>query len=240
MQSVNQDGIFEKLSSLLQEKHQLALLEAGCGAFSHLKFCSMGLKPFVKTVGIDISREQLDQNADLQEKILGDIQTYALGEEAFDVVACWYVLEHLERPEAALHSMFRTLKPGGLLVLTFPNLMSIKGMVTKLTPFWFHRLMYRFMKYEARPFPTYLRLAILPRRLIQLSKVNGFSVVHWRLVEDELTKRVRNRFWLVRMVFSVANGAARLLSLGRCKELHGDNCELILRKESSTVLPRVR
>lgn len=218
-------GLSEKVNELLEGKSHIKLLEAGCGSFSHIN-----VKPFVKSVGIDISQDQLDRNTDLHEKILGDIQTYPLPEDEFDVVVCWYVLEHLPKPKDALRSMFKTVKPGGLLILTFPNILSLKGIVTKCTPHWFHKLTYRIMKFEMRPFQTYCRWAILPKRIMQLGAANGFSVAHWRMMEDEVTQRVRERFWIMRALFATANTATRVLSFGKCKSLHFDNCELILRK----------
>src|ERR1700722_3911030 len=75
---------------------KLRVLEAGCGSASRCHFRSS------QAVGIDISQEALDRNTHLDEKILGDIQTFRLEASSFDVIFCWDVLEHLERPEKAL------------------------------------------------------------------------------------------------------------------------------------------
>jgi SAM-dependent methyltransferase len=48
-----------------------------------------------------------------------DITNSRLTEE-FDVITCISVLEHIARSGEAVQSMFRLLKPGGHLVLTFP------------------------------------------------------------------------------------------------------------------------
>lgn len=44
-------------------------------------------------------------------------------------------LERLPRPKDALLNLCRTVRPQGLLILGFPNLLSVKGIVTKITPF---------------------------------------------------------------------------------------------------------
>jgi len=181
-------------------------------------------------VGIDISKEQLEQNAVVQEKILGDIQIFPLPKEEFDVVVCWWVLEHLSRPKDALFNMFRSLKPGGLLILAFPNLLSFKGLATKITPFWCHTLFYQLMKYKSRPFPTYLRPAILPNKVRRFAEENGFSAVFLRLLEGGGSKRVRSRFWFADLAFKVVNSVMQVTSLGKMQSLFLDNCVMILRK----------
>ena len=169
------------------------MLEAGCGSASKIQF-----KAVVHAVGIDISAEELERNA-VQEEILGDIQDYSLPKEDFDVVVCWMVLEHLSRPQKAMSNLFRAVKPGGIVVLGFPNLASIKGVATKFTPFWFHTLFYRWMHYKSRHFPTYLRVEILPHRLIRFAQDNGFSLVYCNLAEGGVVKKLEavpaSRIW---------------------------------------------
>ena len=93
--------------------------------------------PAIKTVGIDISREQLDRNKVIQERILGDIQTYPLPRDEFVVVVCWDVIEHLAKPTDALVNMFNATKPAGFVILGFPNLASLKGSSRRQRPFGF-------------------------------------------------------------------------------------------------------
>ena len=111
--------ISDMINTALQGRPGLRLLEAGCGSASYFDFANV-----TRTVGIDISREQLDRNAFVQEKILGDIQTYPLARNEFDIVVCWDVLEHLSRPQEALHNLCHAVRPGGVLILGFPNLLS--------------------------------------------------------------------------------------------------------------------
>jgi len=218
------DPISEAANAALNGKTQIRLLEAGCGSASHIK-----LKGTVYAVGIDISEEQLQKNTSVAEKILGDLQTYPLPHEAFDVVVCWMVLEHLPKPEAAVMNMFQATKPGGLVLLGFPHLVSFKGLVTKITPYWFHKAFYRVLKYKNRPFPTYLRAAILPKNLTRLAESNGFSVVKCHLVEGGQSRRLKKHFPPAKWALSLANGLVRVLSLGKLDMLL-DNCGLVLKK----------
>lgn len=43
---------------------------------------------------------------------------------SFDIVASYQMLEHVRQPDAALREMVRVLRPGGLLVVAGPNLLS--------------------------------------------------------------------------------------------------------------------
>lgn len=61
----------------------------------------------------------------------GDIESGVLPYEtgSFDVVTCWEVFEHLGRdPMAFLHQCNRILRPGGVLVLTTPNVASSRSL----------------------------------------------------------------------------------------------------------------
>ena len=117
-----EDAVCEVTNQLLNGKPRIKLLEAGCGSYTHIKF-----NPEVYAVGIDISKEQLERNVTVQEKILGDLEQYPLPRDEFDVAICWMVLEHLPNPQQAMRNMFDCVKPGGLVILGFPNLLSIKG-----------------------------------------------------------------------------------------------------------------
>jgi SAM-dependent methyltransferase len=221
-----EEATSQKANALLNGKSLISVLEAGCGSASHI-----GFDAAVHAVGIDISREQLDRNRTIQESILGDIQTYPLPKNAFDVVVCWTVLEHLSRPNDALLNMFEAVQPSGLVILGFPNLASIKGLVTKFTPFWFHQLFYRLMKYKSSPFPTYFRADIMPHRIRRFAEKNGFSVELCRVVEGRVTQKFRARFRVMNLAFSTLDAVLKVLSFGRSQSLLLDNCAMILRKQ---------
>lgn len=224
-----ENAVCEVTNSLLNGKDRIKVLEAGCGSSTHIKF-----NPEVHTVGIDISEEQLEKNVVVKEKILGDIQEYPLPQEEFDVVICWMVLEHLPNPQSAMMNMFRSVKPKGLVILGFPNLLSIKGVVTKFTPFWFHELFYRVMKYKSQHFPTYLRKEIVPANVVKFAEENGFSVVLTKLVEGAVTKRVRNRFRIMDFAFVAIDRITNVLSSGKLLSPLLDACAIVLQKRGAS------
>lgn len=73
--------------------------------------------PHGKVVGLEYSREQLQiaerrrgENLSFRQ---GDARELPFENDAFDVVYCRYVLEHLSDPARALSEMHRVLRPGG-------------------------------------------------------------------------------------------------------------------------------
>jgi 2-polyprenyl-3-methyl-5-hydroxy-6-metoxy-1,4-benzoquinol methylase len=160
------------IDTLLHDKNQLKVLEIGCGSCSHV---DLGQNAYM--VGIDISQKQLDRNTTLDEKICGDVESYFLPQEEFDVIVCWWILEHLSHPDKALENCQKSLKKDGIMILAIPNVMSVKGLITKLTPHWFHVWFYRYIFGEKLagiddqvPFKTYLRMSLSPPSIKQFAK----------------------------------------------------------------------
>jgi SAM-dependent methyltransferase len=57
----------------------------------------------------------------------GDIQALPFASGSVDGVLCIEVLEHLPKPQTAVDEIHRVLRPGGLLLLTTPFLLSYHG-----------------------------------------------------------------------------------------------------------------
>lgn len=53
-----------------------------------------------------------------------------LGDASFDLVCAIEVIEHLENPRHVMREIARVLHPGGIAILTTPNLGSIKSLMT--------------------------------------------------------------------------------------------------------------
>ena len=78
---------------------------------------------------LDNSPEQLARNTYASETILGDLQDPKAFKGSYDLIVCWDVLEHLEKPRAAVENMIASLNDRGLLLIACPNLYSIKGLL---------------------------------------------------------------------------------------------------------------
>jgi SAM-dependent methyltransferase len=216
----------------------LQVLDAGCGSAAHIRLPATAV-----LAGIDISQRQLDRNVSLHEKILGDIQTHALPPESFDAEVCWDVLEHLEEPEAALRRLFDALKPGGILILAYPNPDSIKGMVTRFTPHWFHLWFYRRVRSSDRagtqdygPFPTAMTRRIAPGAIRRLAASQGLTVeLEVAFSGTLLSRRRAVGAQIAELAVDGLGLVLRLVTLGRYRGELGE-CRFVLRKPGGSPL----
>ena len=211
--------LYDFLDKEFKSKQKIDILEAGCGSLQKITF-----EKELFITGIDISQKQLDRNIYLNKKILGDLQKFDFGDNKFDLVICWDVLEHLPNPNLALDNMSKALKPGGLIVLKLPNLMSFKGLFTRFTPHSIHVLYYKLVykqpnagKDDTGPFKTFLKFAIAPNSLKKYAKSRGLKVVHFELrdVSDEPYSFIRTKYRkLLLALYKTAKVFSNILSLG--------------------------
>ena len=219
------------LDATVFRKQPIRLLEAGCGSSSNID-----IPQCADVIGIDISQEELDKNTTVSEKICGDIQTHELPSEAFDLIMCWDVLEHVPRPEDAMERFVAAAKPEGYILLAFPNVQSLKGIVTKLTPFAFHRWFYRITYGKERattdgvmPFPTYLSWNISIRNVERFAERHGLQTEFSAIIESGLQRRFRNRVHLTGYLAEWVDGLVKVLSLGTVNLFKSD-CIFLFKK----------
>lgn len=199
---------------------QPIVLDAGCGSNCHIVYPEN-----VYLMGIDDCEAAIRQNTQVREAIIGDLQTHPLPPEHFELITCIDVVEHLPCPEKALENMWRALKPGGTLLIRAPYLYSVKGLVTKLTPHWFHVLFRKNILREPNagkpgypPFKTYLRASIAPHAIIRWAAQRGGMVKHFYLRDGSNPYRLREQSVLVWLLFRTLTFLANLLSFGRIRE----------------------
>lgn len=143
------------------------ILEIGCANGWFLK----GLKDRgYATKGIEMSAEA----SAYAKKVLGldvtcgSIMDIELGEDKYDCIFSWMVLEHLHDPSAIIKKIRRALKDGGVFVFSVPNVNSL----------------------EARLFGKYWYNIDVPRHLYHFSVTsisailerNGFSVKQFEYI----------------------------------------------------------
>lgn len=97
------------------------VLDLGCGDGNHLEY----LKNYANVLyGSDynlvrLARSQAKYNH--ASLFLADILDYPAQDNFFDMVFFHHVIEHITEDQKALETIFRILKPGGLLILGTPN-----------------------------------------------------------------------------------------------------------------------
>jgi SAM-dependent methyltransferase len=211
------DELQAVVTDFVSSRDGIRVLEAGCGSLTHVE---LGQRAYV--VGIDVSEIQLEKNAGLDEKILGDVESHDFPPASFDAIVCWYVFEHLAHPEEAVARFARSLRPGGIVVLALPNAHSVKGLITKFTPFRFHVWVRRRLLGRAHagtpghgPFPTFLRFSVAPEPLRRLATRYGLTVRYFGMFEDPKQTAIRQRFKVVGPVWAWVQRLIRALSGGR-------------------------
>lgn len=214
-----------RLRNILTQKPP-EILEAGCGSLSRIKFPVES-----RITGIDISKEQLEKNEALHQKILGDVQTYQFDGEKFDLIVCWDLLEHLEDPEMALNNLKRALNRSGAIVIAVPNQNSLKGIFTKYSPHWVHVLYYRYIvgkpdagKVGNAPFETIMHRSVTPGRIRRYFISAGFCERQFCLY-DRFPRSLREEKKALLSMYYMASWLLGVMSFGR---LGGsDNTDLL-------------
>jgi SAM-dependent methyltransferase len=214
------------------DRQLVRVLEAGCGEYPS----PLGLDGRAGIVGIDISPAQLERNEWAEEKILGDVTTHDFNAADFDVIVCWDVLEHLPNPEQALERFVHAVRADGLVVVKVPNVLSGKGLITKLTPHWFHVLVYKHVfgypnpgKEDRPPFPTFLRLSIAPKALRRFAERHGLLVEMCGTYEADKQQMVRSRAKLTGRIWRLVRRLVRVATLGSV-DLEATELIFVMRK----------
>jgi SAM-dependent methyltransferase len=164
-------------------------LDAGCGDVAHLT-----LPPGSTWVGLDVVEPT---RADLDERIVADLnEPLELGQR-FDMIVCWNVLEHLSNPVVALDTFAGALRPGGVVVIASPSLWSPKGLLTRFTPHPVHEWLYRrLLGSGGHPHETYLRSTMTRRAVTRRLGRQGIDLV-WSLKrESPVQAAVRRKLHL--------------------------------------------
>ncbi len=211
------DPVQRLVDQMANSGRLLRVLEAGAGSRSHIR-----LSGNAQLVGIDISAEQLANNCELHQRIVGDIETFPLEPCSFDIISCWDVFEHLKHPERALRNFLQALREDGIIVLGAPVVTSLKGMVTKYTPLWFHVMVFRYVVGNKNagtkgygPFPTFLRYSMSPRAIQRFASDNHLSVDYVDVYEAMMQVRWKQKYPAVGLAFRILGVLCKVFTLGK-------------------------
>jgi len=212
----------QQLIDLFVDSCAIEVLEAGCGSASHLSFGRAHI------TGIDISKKQLERNTNLKSRIHGNIETYDFSMSKYDIVICWDVLEHLSSPKAALVNMFSATAKNGLIIIAAPSARSLKGMITKFTPHWFHIWVYRYLlgnknagREDTAPFRTFLRNSVCPEEITKIATSHGLEVIFLDEYESSFQKKMRT-FKVINFLLVSLNYVFSLFASGKRNLMNSD------------------
>jgi len=126
---ISGDPIYRAVADAVAERHSGGgiLIDVGCGAgnlWSYLR------SRFDKYVGVDVVRyDGLPEQAEFHSIDL-DTGRVPLPDAAGDVVVAVETIEHLENPRAFVRELTRLARPGGWVVVTTPNQLSLLSKMT--------------------------------------------------------------------------------------------------------------
>ena len=122
------------VSNVKRTKKKITILDIGCGDGKFL--AHLDDKKFER-FGIEINPEGIKKAEDRGLTIYNnDILRIDFGNQRFDVIALWQVIEHLEDPIAVFKKINTILSPDGIVILSTPNMLSIGSQFGKHD--WFH------------------------------------------------------------------------------------------------------
>jgi len=106
---------------------KLQILDAGCGA-------GMIMEPLLQrrhqVVGVDITTEMIEETASMIGKYgqdpkavgIGSVEDLDFPDQSFDLCICIGVLQYLKDDALALRELARVTRPGGRIIISFPNI----------------------------------------------------------------------------------------------------------------------
>lgn len=159
--------IYRTAATLLRARHARGLLvDVGCGIGRFLEFAS---DVAVEYIGIDVVRHPgLSEDAAFYRADL-DREAIPLPAASADIVSALETIEHLESPRAFCRELTRILKPGGWLVLSTPNQLSLLSLLCLIVKG-------RFVAFQDAAYPVH-RTSLLPVDLVRIAGECGLSEI---------------------------------------------------------------
>ena len=150
-------------------------LRLDTGKSSRVEAKNQWLQPYVEKVDYKI----LDPVPDYNPDIVGDIHNLPFEDNSKEAILCLAVLEHVENPIKAVDELFRTLKPGGKLLIYVPFLFYYHAHEGYYGDYW--RFTYDTLKMFSKPFAKHeiseVRLPI--ETLVRLTPLGRYSLPLW-------------------------------------------------------------
>jgi 2-polyprenyl-3-methyl-5-hydroxy-6-metoxy-1,4-benzoquinol methylase len=144
-------AIHDTVAAWLVERDACGVLaDVGCGTGALSQ--RLGRR-FARVVGVDVVRYPgLPPNVEFREADL-DRGPVPLADGQADAVAAVETIEHLENPRALVRELARVVRPGGWVVVTTPNQLSVLSLLTLVTK-------QRFSAFQDHSYPAH-RTALL-------------------------------------------------------------------------------
>jgi 2-polyprenyl-3-methyl-5-hydroxy-6-metoxy-1,4-benzoquinol methylase len=155
----SEDPIYRAAAALLRERGARGVVvDVGCGIGRFRDFAADLIQDYI---GIDVVRHPgLPSDARFGRADL-DREPIPLAPASCDVVVAIETVEHLENPRAFVRELSRILKPGGWLVVTTPNQVSLLSLLSLVVKG-------RFVAFQDAYYPIHCT-ALLPIDLLRMA-----------------------------------------------------------------------
>ena len=202
------DQRYQKIKNIVEKsvqhikKNNSLFLDAGGGKKSVIEF-----ETYTKIV-LDISEKQLSLNDSDVLFIQADLEKYDEVNK-YDIVLCYDVIEHLKDPKKAINNMLNSLVKDGVLIIGAPNPASFWGLFTKLTPYFIHRIFYKYIlgsnnaNKNTGPFETYLKFFIRPDNIRNEYNNDNYNIIIYEVFEGYLQRLVKSKFILFKIFLNL-------------------------------------
>jgi 2-polyprenyl-3-methyl-5-hydroxy-6-metoxy-1,4-benzoquinol methylase len=161
-------AIYEMVSKALEERQVSGgtLVDVGCGSGNLWSFVR---ERFDRYVGVDVVRyEGFPDDAEFC-KVNLETASILLPDDSTDVVVAVETIEHLENPRAFMRELVRLIKPGGWLIVTTPNQLSLLSLLTLVVK-------QQFSAFQNASYPAHLT-ALLEIDLVRIASECGLGQV---------------------------------------------------------------
>ena len=164
------EAIYELvLDALAARRCRGRLVDVGCGTG---RFHARARNRFDAYVGVDaLAHPGFPSDADFRRADL-DREDLPVDDGAADVVVSIETIEHLENPRRLLREMTRSVRPGGWVIVTTPNQLSLLSLMTLVVK-------KRFGAFQDGSYPAH-RVALLEVDLRRIAEECGLAEVEVR------------------------------------------------------------
>lgn len=169
------------VDAIVSKSMKGALVDVGCGTASLRRFLPASIKTYV---GVDIIRHaDLDDDVELVEADL-DGGRIPLESDSVDIVISAETIEHVENPRSFIRELLRLVRPGGWVLVTTPNQLSLLSKLTLL-------FKNQFNAFQASDYPAHIT-ALLEIDLLRIATELSLADIE---VQYSNTGRIPGTSW---------------------------------------------